>query len=45
MAWLPASLLKTHTTTTKTTTTGAYRHARQRFAYGSFMKGDVMQQW
>ena len=36
MAWLPASLLK-HT--------GAYRHARQRCAYGSFMKGDVMQQW
>ena len=36
MAWLPASLLK-HT--------GAYRHARQRCAYGSFMKRDVMQQW
>ena len=28
MAWLPASLLKTHT--------GAYRPAQQRCAYGSF---------
>ena len=25
--------------------TGAYRHARQRCEYGSFMKGDIMQQW
>ena len=24
---------------------GAYLHARQRCAYGSFMKGDVVQQW
>ena len=31
MAWFPASLLK-HT--------GAYLHARRRYAYGSFMKGD-----
>ena len=31
MAWLPASLLK-HT--------DAYRHARQRCAYASFMKED-----
>ena len=31
MAWFPASLLK-HT--------GAYQHARQRCAYGSFMKGE-----
>ena len=35
MVWFPASLLK-HT--------GAYRHARQRYAYGWFMKVDVMQQ-
>ena len=36
MAWFPASLLKTQ---------GAYRHARQRCANGSFIKVDVMQQW
>ena len=36
MAWIPASLLK-HT--------GVYQYARQRCGYGSFMKGDVMQQW
>ena len=35
MAWFPASLLK-HT--------GACRHARLRCAYGSFMKGDVVQE-
>ena len=35
MAWFPASLLK-HTV--------AYRHVRQRCMYGSFMKGDVVQQ-
>ena len=35
MAWLPALLLK-HT--------GAYRHAQQRCTYGSFIKGDVVQQ-
>ena len=34
MAWFPASLLKHK---------GAYKHVRQRCAYGSFMKGDVMQ--
>ena len=36
MAWFPPSLLKTHTC--------AYRNARRRCAYGSFMKGDVVQQ-
>ena len=36
MAWFPVSLLE-HT--------GAHQHARRRCAYGSFMKGDVMQQW
>ena len=25
--------------------TGAYRHARKRCTYGSFMEGAVMQQW
>ena len=35
IAWFPASLFK-HTC--------AYRHARQRCAYGSFMKGDVVHQ-
>ena len=36
MAWFPVSLLE-HTDT--------YQHARRRCTYGSFMKGDVMQQW
>ena len=36
MAWLPASLLKTHR---------RLKRAQGRTAHGSFMKGDVMQQW